>query len=210
MWDLPGPGLEPVSPALAGRFLITVPPGKSLIIHFKWVNSCYVNYISVKLFQKRGAVALKSSSQPSSGSPAEGTEVVAQAWMLPGPGKRSRKNHGPGSELSGRLWRVYSLSNRRPQSRRCPRMAKQGWARGRGGGFQGRGCSATWAWPGPGGVASFPGCALQQGPLRHCLEKAGGQIWLALQRVTTDLTEITQQQSVCLFIVKYFTCKIPN
>ena len=30
MWDLPGPGLEPVSPALAGGFLTTVPPGKSL------------------------------------------------------------------------------------------------------------------------------------------------------------------------------------
>ena len=29
MWDLPGPGLKPMSPALAGRFLITVPPGKS-------------------------------------------------------------------------------------------------------------------------------------------------------------------------------------
>ena len=28
MWDLPGPGLEPVSPALAGRFLTTVQPGK--------------------------------------------------------------------------------------------------------------------------------------------------------------------------------------
>ena len=28
MWDLPGPGLEPVSPALAGGFLIAVPPGK--------------------------------------------------------------------------------------------------------------------------------------------------------------------------------------
>ena len=28
MWDLPGPGLEPVSLALAGRFLTTVPPGK--------------------------------------------------------------------------------------------------------------------------------------------------------------------------------------
>ena len=28
MWDLPRPGLEPVSPALAGRFLTTVPPGK--------------------------------------------------------------------------------------------------------------------------------------------------------------------------------------
>ena len=29
MWDLPGPGLEPVFPALAGGFLTTVPPGKS-------------------------------------------------------------------------------------------------------------------------------------------------------------------------------------
>ena len=28
MWDLPGPGLEPVSPALARGFLTTVPPGK--------------------------------------------------------------------------------------------------------------------------------------------------------------------------------------
>ena len=29
MWDLPGPGLEPMSPALAGGFLTTAPPGKS-------------------------------------------------------------------------------------------------------------------------------------------------------------------------------------
>ena len=28
MWDLPGPGLEPVLPALAGGFLTTAPPGK--------------------------------------------------------------------------------------------------------------------------------------------------------------------------------------
>ena len=28
MWGLPGPGLEPVSPALAGGFLTTAPPGK--------------------------------------------------------------------------------------------------------------------------------------------------------------------------------------
>ena len=33
MWDLPGPGLEPVSRALAGRFLTTAPPGKSLITY---------------------------------------------------------------------------------------------------------------------------------------------------------------------------------
>ena len=30
MWDLPGPGLEPVSPALSGGFLTTAPLGKSL------------------------------------------------------------------------------------------------------------------------------------------------------------------------------------
>ena len=28
MWDLPRPGLKPVSPALAGRLLTTAPPGK--------------------------------------------------------------------------------------------------------------------------------------------------------------------------------------
>ena len=31
MWDPPRPGLEPVSPALAGRFSTTAPPGKPLI-----------------------------------------------------------------------------------------------------------------------------------------------------------------------------------
>ena len=31
MWDLPRPGIEPLSPALAGRFLIIRPPGKSHI-----------------------------------------------------------------------------------------------------------------------------------------------------------------------------------
>ena len=31
MWDLPKPGLEPVSPALAGGFSTTAPPGKPLV-----------------------------------------------------------------------------------------------------------------------------------------------------------------------------------
>ena len=34
MWDLPGPGLEPVSPALAGGFSTTEPPVKSLYYFF--------------------------------------------------------------------------------------------------------------------------------------------------------------------------------
>ena len=37
MWDLPGTGLEPTSPALAGGFLTTVPPGKSLCTFFNWI-----------------------------------------------------------------------------------------------------------------------------------------------------------------------------
>ena len=34
MWDPPRPGLEPVSPALAGRFSTTAPPGKPRSICF--------------------------------------------------------------------------------------------------------------------------------------------------------------------------------
>ena len=37
MWDLPRPGLEPVSPALAGRLSTTAPPGKpGTLIHCWW------------------------------------------------------------------------------------------------------------------------------------------------------------------------------
>ena len=34
MWDLPRPGLEPVFPALAGRFSTTAPPGKPGVLNF--------------------------------------------------------------------------------------------------------------------------------------------------------------------------------
>ena len=34
MWNLPGPGVQPVSPALAGRFLSTAAPGKSWALTF--------------------------------------------------------------------------------------------------------------------------------------------------------------------------------
>ena len=38
-WDLPGPGLEPVSPALAGGFLTTAPPGKPRTMFLKMLWS---------------------------------------------------------------------------------------------------------------------------------------------------------------------------
>ena len=37
MWDLPGPGLEPVSTALAGGFLTTAPPGKPSTTAFRHI-----------------------------------------------------------------------------------------------------------------------------------------------------------------------------
>ena len=55
MWDLPGPGLEPVSPALADGFSTTAPPGKPLnhsynmvfrnyliLLFLLWISSFYV------------------------------------------------------------------------------------------------------------------------------------------------------------------------
>ena len=46
MWDLPRPGLEPVSPALAGRFSTTAPPGKPCLIILKilFLHSRILNF----------------------------------------------------------------------------------------------------------------------------------------------------------------------
>ena len=35
MWDLPRPGIEAVSPALAGRFLTTAPPGRPWMYYYR-------------------------------------------------------------------------------------------------------------------------------------------------------------------------------
>ena len=44
MWDLPRPGLEPVSTALAGRLSTTAPPGKPqmqfFLLHWCWSHLC--------------------------------------------------------------------------------------------------------------------------------------------------------------------------
>ena len=54
MWDLPGPGLEPVSPALAGGFLTTAPPGKFLFVTFDY---------EVLVFENSFRPGLKSSPE---------------------------------------------------------------------------------------------------------------------------------------------------
>ena len=50
MWDLPRPGLEPVSPALAGRFSTTAPPGKPQI-HFLIASSGRRGVLTLKLLK---------------------------------------------------------------------------------------------------------------------------------------------------------------
>ena len=51
MRDRPGPGLEPVSPALAGGFLTTVPPGKPFfLLLLLFFNNSYPNEYEVIQF----------------------------------------------------------------------------------------------------------------------------------------------------------------
>ena len=61
MWDLPRPGLEPVSPALAGGFLTTLPPGKPLK-YFNKNNTC--SSLKVKLQQWKTEVLPPPSPIP--------------------------------------------------------------------------------------------------------------------------------------------------
>ena len=46
MWDLPSPGLEPVPPALAGRFSTTAPPGKPCS---KYLSVSFVHITTLEL-----------------------------------------------------------------------------------------------------------------------------------------------------------------
>ena len=50
MWDPPGPGLEPVSPALACRLSTTVPPGKPQHIHIFESSQLEGSYVGDLLY----------------------------------------------------------------------------------------------------------------------------------------------------------------
>ena len=54
MWDLPRPGHEPMSPALAGRFSTTAPPGKPKAHVFK-ISLCHLS-LSYAASQKRNTI----------------------------------------------------------------------------------------------------------------------------------------------------------
>ena len=61
MWDLPGPGIELMSPALAGGFPTTVPPGKSEGQYFIVTmeeNLYYMYSTKIKIIGKKFQVAV--------------------------------------------------------------------------------------------------------------------------------------------------------
>ena len=59
MWDLPGPGLEPMSPALAGGFSTTALPGKP------WIP--FISFYSLIAVAKTSKTMLNNSGE--SGQP---------------------------------------------------------------------------------------------------------------------------------------------
>ena len=94
MWDLPGPGLKPMYPALAGGFFTTVPPGKPLP---------YVFYQSLTDLGEGKYPTPAPSRLPI--SPKETNKIVfkMQAWGFPGgavvenlPANAGDKGSGPG------------------------------------------------------------------------------------------------------------------
>ena len=80
MWDLPGPGPKPVSPALAGGFLTTVPPGKPR----------FRNLASRK--KEREKKELDKEPTPGSGTQHPGTFMTQTKFTLEF-GDKSSKGH---------------------------------------------------------------------------------------------------------------------
>ena len=75
IWDPPGPGLEPMSPALAGRLSTTAPPGKphrGLLIHADTIiifgaNPFLLVDLETARFASLPAMHISESSTPSAG-----------------------------------------------------------------------------------------------------------------------------------------------
>ena len=81
MWDPPGPGLEPVCPALASRFSTTAPPGKPLqcyletLVCLLLLKSSWGNSLAVQ------RLGLHASTAGGPGSiPGRGTKIRQAFW----------------------------------------------------------------------------------------------------------------------------------
>ena len=81
MWNLPGPGIEPLCPALAVRFLSTVPPGKSFtrLLNIEawdvWTYFCYL--------LQHGMVAPSHGTAEANHSNTHQVALESWAWCAP-------------------------------------------------------------------------------------------------------------------------------
>ena len=88
MWDLPRPGLEPVSPALAGGFLTTAPPGKSTILNYR--VEIYFNDFSqftskvVNVQGQKSGQKCKNQACGACGGPDSSSQAASQGSEGPG------------------------------------------------------------------------------------------------------------------------------
>ena len=82
MWDLPGPGLEPVSPALAGGFLTIAPLGKSPHLLRSENNPLWLYDLS---FWSTGVTATPLGPGPWPAALPPGTKEETTSPMAPGP-----------------------------------------------------------------------------------------------------------------------------
>ena len=102
MWDPPGPGLEPASPALTGRFPTTVPPGKPSISFCYIKNKLQTLWLETILLHI-GDLGLDSFSV------LDWTHLcICMGWGLvglgwPQPGRCPSASHGP-SASGGLAW----------------------------------------------------------------------------------------------------------
>ena len=103
MWDFPGPGLKPVSPALAGRCLTTAPPGKPLntvlknMMSKEWLNkygSMHIYFIN-ELMELMTGESMGQCPGIGKGETykEKGTKTIAESCWPP--------SHCPGSTLPG-------------------------------------------------------------------------------------------------------------
>ena len=72
LWDLPGPGSEPLVPALAGGLSTTEPPGKPGLLFLSWIMAVSVRalqrkrsnrmYVCVYIYKMKGSRSVVSDS----------------------------------------------------------------------------------------------------------------------------------------------------
>ena len=81
MWDLPRPGLEPVSPALAGRLSTTAPPGKPRYSIFNKKKSSFLDATNRSKWNCNHVAFLTMVCSDASNT-AMNPKTLKTAWML--------------------------------------------------------------------------------------------------------------------------------